>query len=263
MKPLIGITCGFINEKNGRPDLPDPAFDYLKAQYCERIVEAGGIPVIIPNLPEDEIDESILAGLIGKLDGIVFSGGRDLDPSYFGDTEIHPSTLYVPERDARRDYFEIALAKYAVHNTGIPIFGICRGHQALNVALDGSLWQDISQFHAQGVPVILEHRRIPDSPVSRKRVWHTVQVDDGSLLRKILGASIVIVNSSHHQFVREIGTGLNVVARAPDGAIEGLELPGDRFLLTVQWHPEAIYDKYSARLFEYFVQATMKSYTKE
>jgi len=254
MKPLIGITCGFINEKKGRPDLPDPAFDYLKAEYYERIMEAGGIPVIIPNLPEAEIDGTVFERLIGKLGGIVFSGGRDLHPSYFGEMEIHPTTLYVPERDARRDLFEIALAKYAVHNTDIPIFGICRGHQALNVALGGSLWQDISLFHAQGVPVIIEHRRIPDSPVSRKRVWHTVQVDVHSLLRKILGASQVIVNSSHHQFVRESGEGLNVAARAPDGAIEGLELPGVRFLLTVQWHPEAIYDKYSARLFEYFVK---------
>jgi len=256
MKPIIGITCGWINEKKCRPDLPDPAFDYLKSEYCERTAQAGGIPVILPNLPEFSADESAIAKIIEKLDGIIFSGGRDIDSIIFGEV-LEPEVLYLPERDKRRDDFELALAKYAILKTEIPIFGICRGHQLLNVALGGTLYQDIKNFWTTDVPVKIEHRRVPDNDGTKKRVWHSVEIIEETLLARIIGKKQIIVNSSHHQFVRKITDGLVITATAPDNAIESLEMPVRKnFFLTVQWHPEAIDDENSRALFEYFVNIT-------
>ena len=255
MKPFIGITCGWIEYQQGRPDLPDPAFDYLKSQYSERIATAGGVPVVLPNIPDFADDEAALSEIVQNLDGILFSGGRDVAPEIYGENYIHPKSLYKPERDSRRDKFEIALAKFAVYNTDIPILGICRGHQVINVAAGGTLYQDISEFWDNGVPAKIEHRTVPDDTGKKVRSYHRVKILSGTLLEKILRKDTIVVNSSHHQFVKITGENLKISALAPDNAIEGLELVNSsRFLITVQWHPEAMDDDNSDKIFEYFVE---------
>ncbi|MCD6595277.1 gamma-glutamyl-gamma-aminobutyrate hydrolase family protein [bacterium] len=279
MKPLIGITCGWIEYEQGRPQLPDPAFDYLKSQYSERIADAGGIPVILPNIPDFTDDESALSEIVESIDGILFSGGRDMNPEIYGENEKHPKNLYMPERDARRDNFEIALARFAIYNSDIPIFGICRGHQVINIAMGGTLYQDISEFWDNGVPEKIEHRTIHDvsgatSTRGKKiRSLHEVKILDNTLLAEILGdetipqisnlsqRSHLIVNSSHHQFVKSTGKDLKISALAQDNAIEGLEIAdSSRFLLTVQWHPEAMDNEISDKLFNFFIARTFGSF---
>ncbi len=260
MKPLIGITCSWAPDKPGREELPDPAFDYLKSQYSEKIARFGGVPVILPNLPDVDENPQLIAEIVAHLDGIVFSGGRDIDPRLFGDERKHTKTQYDPQRDRRRDIFELALARYAIHNTKIPILGICRGHQLLNVALGGTLWQDLSQYWATKPPVIQEHRSRKNPDGTRSRSWHRVKISPETLLYKIIGAETITVNSSHHQAVKDVGRNLVVSATSPDGLPEALELnTPDRFLLTVQWHPEAMDDESSAKLFRAFISVAEKN----
>jgi len=253
MSPLIGITCSYAPDKIGRPEFPDFAVDYLKSQYSQSVHNAGGIPVILPNLGALVSDETTMQELLSHLDGVLFSGGIDIEPKLFGCTECHPKTQLCPERDC----LEVPLLRYVLERTQMPLLFICRGHQLLNAILGGTLYQDISQFWADlRPPALLEHRRIPDKQNIRHSMWHRVIVREGTQLSRILGEKIITVNSSHHQFIREMGKGLVISAVAPDGAIEAMELSGDRFALSVQWHPEAIGDEYSKKLFGAFVAAS-------
>ena len=260
MKPVIGITCGWIEEGENRSDVPNLPFDYLKSQYSEKIATLGGIPVILPNIPKEIMDENYIPELVSRLDGIIFSGGGDMEPALYGDTQVHPKTGFRPERHRRRDAFELALAKYVIHSTDLPVLGICRGHQLINVALGGTLWQDVSQFWETKPPVIIEHRRYRDKDGRKKRSWHRVKIAKNSLLYRIMGREVITVNSSHHQIVKDLGGELVVSAVSPDGAVEALELPDRRrFLLTVQWHPEAMDDETSTAIFSEFLKFAEKT----
>jgi putative glutamine amidotransferase len=222
-RPLIGITCGSIGEgervKYGQ-----------NRSYVRAIEEAGGVPLLIP--PQSSIDE-----LFGVLDGILFTGGGDLEPTLY-DIENRGSEGVDTDRDA----LELALARRAA-DAGLPIFGICRGQQLINVALDGGLLQDVGE-HQQGAP--------------REAATHEVEVVPGSLLADTIGERVE-VNTFHHQVVdpERIGRGLKVSAFSADGQrfIEGLESV-DGKIIAVQWHPEDMTDKEWARgLFRRLVES--------
>ena len=222
-RPLIGITCGTIGEgervKYGQ-----------NRSYVRAIEEAGGVPLLIP--PQASIDE-----LFEILDGILFTGGGDLEPTLY-DSEDRGSEGI----DSERDQLELALVRRAAAD-GLPIFGICRGQQVINVALDGGLLQDVG-----------EHRQ--DAP--RQAATHQVEVEAGSHLAEAIG-ELVEVNTFHHQVVdpARIGRGLKVSAFSSDGKrfIEGLE-SADGNILTVQWHPEDMTDRdWARRLFRRLVES--------
>ena len=222
-RPLIGITCGSIGER-GRVKYGQ------NASYVRAIEEAGGVPLLIP--PQSSIDE-----LYEVLDGILFTGGGDLEPTLY-DSEDRGSEGVDPDRDQ----LELALARRAA-DAGLPIFGICRGQQLINVALDGGLLQDVG-----------EHRQ--DAP--RGAATHEVEVAPGSHLADAIGERVE-VNTFHHQVVDpdRIGRGLKVTAFSDDGQrfIEGLESE-DGKILAVQWHPEDMTDRdWARRLFRRLVES--------
>jgi putative glutamine amidotransferase len=234
--PLIGVTC---TQETGSHN--SPAMERISVMYTNAVAAAGGLPVIIPtDFPIEQLET-----LRCKLDGILLTGGGDIDPvRYRG--KSHPRLNYVC---SQRDELEIALAKLAV-KADWPLFGICRGVQVMNVALHGTLYVNVpTQFSST-----LDH----DTPIDQGRdlIAHEVKIEPGTRLATILGSGQIPVNSFHHQAVREIAPGLKVNAHATDGLVEGLELPEHRFFLGVQWHPECIQEHPEQRLlFQAFIQA--------
>jgi putative glutamine amidotransferase len=235
LQPLIGITsANFV--QNGK------LYNRVYAPNAKAIARAGGLPVFIPT----GLDEVTLRALYERLDAVLLPGGPDIDPSYY-DAVRHPLTVEV---DDLRDQLELTITRWAVQDD-LPVFGICRGHQVLNVALGGTLVQDISAELGSTLP----HDIPADTP--RSTLVHDVKIDDESHLASILGATSVHVNSLHHQSVEKPAPGILVSAYASDGVIEALESPDHHFVLSVQWHPEDLYESDEAmmRLFTAFVQA--------
>jgi putative glutamine amidotransferase len=234
-RPLIGITSSSIIVDN-KP------YNRMYAPNAQAIARAGGLPVYIPT----HLDDDTLHELYQTLDAVLLPGGPDVDPSYYGE-ERHPLTIHI---DAPRDSLELTMAKWAVADD-MPVLGICRGHQVLNVALGGTLVQDIpSEIHTP-----LQHD-IPDTLPRSTRI-HEIAIDTNSRLASILGQTHLSVNSLHHQSVEKAAPGAVVTATAPDGVVEALEVPDKAFALSVQWHPEDLYqnDAAMARLFAAFVEA--------
>lgn len=232
MKPIIGITSNIRDEK-----LLTTGLSNIRA-----IVKAGGVPIVLPNLSEDsEVDR-----LVESIDGLLVTGGGDVDPNIFGE-EPHPELGEVcPERD----HFEIMMISKFL-KLDKPILGICRGSQMINVSAGGDLFQDI---YAQHDHQLLQHRQ--NAP--RSHVTHFVDVAENSLLHQAVQSTRFKVNSYHHQAVRKVAEGFEVCARASDGIIEAFECKTHRFVLGVQWHPENLTGKndiYSLKLFNAFVQA--------
>jgi putative glutamine amidotransferase len=210
-RPLIGITVG-----EGRR-----GFHALRDDYVRSLERAGAIPVVIAPVAAEAGE------LLGRLDGIVLSGGGDIDPALYGRAP-HPKLGRV---ERRRDDFELALARAALARD-LPLLAICRGLQVLNVATGGTLLQDI--------PSELEGASGHDVPGQRWRRSHDVFLQPHSCLRTILGRDTVAVNSFHHQAVDTLGSGLEVSGRCPaDGVVEAVEDRTRRFALGVQWHPES------------------------
>jgi putative glutamine amidotransferase len=216
--PIIGITTG-RGKVDGNPTIR------LGEAYVQAVLRAGGIPLLLPvgNLPIDEI--------LPHLDGLLLSGGGDIDPVLFGG-EPHPKVYGI---DRERDALELALVREAVR-TKLPFLAICRGIQAVNVALGGTLYTDIYDQ----LPGALAHPWVEGAP--RDHLAHTIQVMPGSRLAELLGGPQVWVNSLHHQGIRSVAAGLNPVAVAQDGLVEAVEVEGHPFGLSVQWHPEALPD---------------------
>lgn len=232
--PLIGIT---IHPTNA-PDRN--VLDTLVAAIVKAVERAGGLPLLIPLA----LDETTLRALYTRLDGVLFSGGGDIDPKHYGGQ----LTAQVGGVDSERDRTELTLARWAAAEAK-PLFGICRGSQVLNVALGGTLYCDVSEH-----PGAHRHTYAPNLPFDLRP--HAVQVEEDSLLARVLGEPMAQVNSLHHQASKEIAPGLRVVARAPDGLVEALEIIAHPFALTVQWHPECLPEAPEMRrLFEAFVQA--------
>jgi putative glutamine amidotransferase len=214
-RPTIGVT-GEI-EANG--------YFSVRAEYMRAVEKAGGVPVLLPPSPGDRV-----SALLGAVDGLMLTGGDDIDPSLYGEPP-HPTSKWTRERDD----FELAIARDAVERD-MPLLAICRGQQLLNVALGGTLVQDIpDQLPHAGTHKL---RGVP-----RWQIAHEVEVLPGTKLRQILGSDLLSVNSFHHQAVRQLGRGLRLAARSRDGVVEGLELPDRRFVVSVQWHPEAMWNQ--------------------
>lgn len=194
----------------------------VNSAYVRSVVEAGGIPFILP----PAIGAAHAMGALDGLDALLLSGGEDLDPSWYG-TAASPD---LGEVDRERDLFELALFA-AARQRGMPILGICRGIQLVNVALGGTLWQ-----HLPGErPSAVDHDR-RDARTART---HGVSVEAGSRVAAVLGCSTLDVNSFHHQGIRDLAPALHASAWATDGLVEAVEgVAGDPWLLAVQWHPE-------------------------
>lgn len=222
--PLIGVSGNLMVI----PALPrKPTLITLGQNYIRGIMAAGGLPVIIPPL----LDEQRLHELFTRLDGLLLTGGGDLDPVFFGEDK-HPATSdIVPDRDR----VELPLARWALAEEK-PVLAICRGIQVMNVAAGGTLIQDIPTQVANS----LAHSFGTDVP--RDHIAHGVRVNSNSRLASILGATEVGTNSWHHQSCKVAGQGLVYTAWAPDGIVEAMEAAGHRFAVGVQWHPEDLFD---------------------
>lgn len=226
--PVIGITCSW-EEKGG-------SF-FIARNYMRAVVEAGGLPLIIPLVPK-----RLWPSLAGTTDGIIFSGGGDVGSLIIGEEPLPgQGEVYPP-----RDFQELFLAKKALSGNK-PVLGICRGMQLLNIAAGGNIYQDLDS-QREGV---LQHMQT----APRSFTSHTVKIRGGTVLSKILGETRLRVNSFHHQSVKEIAPMFVVSALSPDGVVEALECPGHPFAVGVQWHPESLRNRSSVRLFSAFVAA--------
>lgn len=234
-KPLIAISCRNVRETPGY--LPVSG---VRVPYLESIIAAGGVPLLVPVVD----DEPTARRLFSLADGVMFPGGEDVEPRRYGE-DPHPKLGAV---DPDRDDLELKLARWAV-DSGKPILGICRGIQLLNIAMGGSLFQDIG---AQ-VPTAPDH-----GMSSWEELKHDLEISPGSRLAGILGVERIMVNSLHHQAIKQVGKGLRVVGRTPDGLIEAVEGEGEKFVVGVQCHPETLWQKAEPRwrrLFDTFVEA--------
>lgn len=229
-KPVIGITANSLFSENGV--FPGMERVYANQSYLHSVGKAGGIPVLLPTLNS----EADMTEQLKRVDGVILSGGSDINPLLFGEEPDAKLDFILPDRDE----YEIALAQLA-YQSGKPILGICRGIQVLNVAFGGSLYQDI---HSQAANCSLKHFQSS----RRDFAGHTADIVPGSLLYDILDAAALPVNSFHHQAVKDVAPGFIVTARARDGIIEAIEKPGKSFLLGVQWHPEMLVDSYPVML---------------
>lgn len=230
MKPLIGITSNIETIEEAARGNRKPHC-YINAAYVDAVFAAGGVPLVLPPPPAD-FSESDFVELIRPCDGVLFTGGPDLDPRHYGQAR-HPQTCVLPPR---RDRFDLALFRFADRQER-PILAICLGCQIANVARGGSLVQHVDDLPAK---VAIEHHR-PD----HSSAFHPVRIDAASRLATIIGRTEIEVNSRHHQVVNpeQLGGRLRPVAFAPDGVVEAAEDVEGRFLIAVQWHPEDLIDR--------------------
>ncbi|HNS38607.1 MAG TPA: gamma-glutamyl-gamma-aminobutyrate hydrolase family protein [Anaerolineaceae bacterium] len=237
MHPLIGITTNRVaNPKNPFHTVT------LSESYLRAVQAAGGTPVLLPSIAPKETWDVLWE----RLDGILFTGGDDVDPARFNGLP-HPRVGGI---DEPRDDFEIAFLQRAVKEDK-PFLCICRGIQVMNVALGGTLYTDIAD-QREGAE---KHDWYPDWP--RDRRSHTVKVMANSRLAELMQSDEVGVNSLHHQGIWDLAAGLQLTGTAPDGLIEAVEVPGHRFAIGVQWHPEWLQDDAAMRrLFEALMAAT-------
>lgn len=221
-KPLIGISTNYLTDK----DSPSKRYS-LPAAYALAIEKAGGIPILIPV----GIPIPTLKTLFHSIDGLVLSGGGDINPALYTADPNAKTRKVLKEQDSA----ELALSRFAFDEEK-PVLGICRGMQVMNIARGGTLTQDISSEIANA------HRHTRDLNSSSESM-HPIRLQHGSRLHKIIGKEHLIVNSSHHQTVKHIGQDLIATAWSSDGIIEALELPEHPFALGVQWHPERLLDR--------------------
>ncbi len=234
-RPLIGISCNWSEEVVS-----------VSHTYIQAVEQAGGLPVPIPF----SNDTTVLQAQIDRVDALVMIGGEDFDPWLYGE-EPHPmlGTVHM-----ERDRYDLYLIRCALRK-GIPLLGICRGLQGLNVVEGGSLYQDLPSTYPN--PCI-RHRQ----GAERQFGSHTVRIAPDSRLHAIVGLDSLRVNSFHHQAVRQAAPGYRIVASSPDGVIEALEKEGKHWIIGVQWHPEALNlsgDEPSHRLFQELIRQASRS----
>lgn len=240
MKPIIGITTGEIINRDR------PWADYVLGQshaYSDAIVAAGGSPIILPIINDD----AAISSQLKILDGILFAGGDDVGPAYYGE-EPYDSV----ENSEARDSYEMKLISQAFARD-IPILGICRGMQLINIARGGNMYQDIPT----DLPNTLNHHRSSHEK-NDAFLSHNLNVLPETVLAKILNKNNIQTNSRHHQAVRSVGAGLKVNAYAEDNIVEGIEDASAKFLVGVQSHPESLFSKAESAwfpLFQAFVKA--------
>ena len=220
-RPVIGLCTAL---ERAQWSVWDQQAVLLPRNYVEEVNRAGGLAVLLPPDPQlvDQPEEAI-----ELLDGLLLAGGADIDPASYGQASHAETQDSVPERDA----FEIALTRAAIERD-LPLLGICRGMQLINVALGGTLNQHLPEHLGHE-----EHRRVIGTFDGSE---HDVEVIDGTLAMDVIGAGVHGTKSHHHQGVEQLGESLRVGARSPsDGLVEAIELPDRSFVLGVQWHPEA------------------------
>jgi putative glutamine amidotransferase len=228
VKPIIGITT------NGRWEY----YYKLRIEYVDAVRRAGGIPVMLPP------GESQLDDLLQRLDGIIFSGGLDVNPAFYHGQGAHPT---LSRFDDERDETEIAMV-HKLMAVQLPVLFICRGIQVLNVALGGTLIEHVPDVVGETIL-----HRLPE----KQPTPHAIKLDSRSKLAQVVNQTEVKTASWHHQSVHHPADGLQVVATALDGIIEALEVPDKPWLVAVQWHPEltAAVDPSQQRLFDWLVNA--------
>ncbi len=233
-RPVIGVTLD-LEEPGGYSKLPWYA---LRKNYFAAIAEEGGLPIALPHHAE------LAEAYLDAIDGLVVTGGAfDVDPSLYGGGAAHPTVTL----KAGRTDFELAVTRAALARD-LPVLGICGGQQLLAVAFGGTLLQHIPD----AIPGALAH----EQPNPRTEPGHEVAIAPGTLLARVVGGRArMAVNSAHHQAVDRPGEGAVVNATAPDGVVEGVEHPGYRFALGVQWHPEYAVDPADPLIFRAFVEA--------
>lgn len=229
-KPFIGLTPSIDSEHHTMQ---------TRLHYPQAIEAAGGIPLLLPPLSPDNMREAVHA-----CDGLLFTGGVDVHPSLYGEEMLAACGDVCPQRDE----MELLLLRLALERD-LPVLGICRGIQLINVGLGGTLWQDLPSQTGSS----LCHSQRPPFPMT----VHTVHVEEDSPLFSLLKTCDYAVNSTHHQAVRTCAPSLRAAARSSDGIVEAVWRPESRFLLAVQWHPEFRFetDKGAAALFSALVRA--------
>ncbi len=240
-RPLIGISSNYYPAQPDRDFSRGRDVNYLQVDYHKYLENAGGIPILLPVLH----DKTVLDQTISRLDALFLSGGVDIAPEFYNEEILYQE--YPGE--IPRSEFEIELFKSAIDQNK-PVFGICRGLQLINVALGGTLYQDL------GKQCDLDnHRVIQGKPVPR----HNVALETGSWLHKVIGDTKIRVNSSHHQAVKTVAPGLKITAKSEDGIIEGLESTNLNFVVAVQWHPERMEADHATALAEHLIQVAAES----
>ncbi len=234
-RPLIGMGAQRSISSSGGSSIQGIPEPYLRA-----VLGAGAEPVIIPL----DVSRRAIGRLLNHLDGVLLVGGPDVEPARYGEGQRPECGPTHPERDES----EIALIGETLER-GLPILGICRGMQVLNVALGGSLYQDL--------PSDRPHSPIDHRGRERKALVHAVRLEPGSITASVLGGEEVAVNTMHHQAVKDLAPALRAVGWAPDGTLEAVEMPGAEFVIGVQWHPEELVNvvEHAHRLFAAFVAA--------
>lgn len=218
MRPIIGIVVSLNKQRD----------TYVGGRaYVEAIEAAGGIPLLLPCTDDDDVASLLFT----RVHGLLLPGGRDVDPVHFGEEPMHDYTLIDPERDN----IELLLARLALRQD-VPILGICRGIQMLNIAAGGDIYQDLA---TQKKGALIHDQKAP-----RWYPTHAIEVQPETTLSKILGKTHLRVNSYHHQAVRNVANGFRVSAVSSDGVIEGIEHSSLRYAIGVQWHPEQMWRKY-------------------
>jgi putative glutamine amidotransferase len=221
MRPCIGITCGTFRDQDWCPPIHG-----CRRTYVDAVAAAGGVPLLLPLLE----DLQALRVLYERIDGLLLAGGNDLEPAHYGEEPLPQ----LGPTDPPRDQIELPLARWAIAE-GKPLLGICRGIQVINVALGGTLYQDIAAQHTDG----LAHTGSSD-----RQDWahmaHELRLAPDSQLAELFGSTTLATNSLHHQALKTLAPGLRPVGWAPDGVVEAIEGGNGQFLIGVQCHPEAL-----------------------
>lgn len=238
-RPIIGISANFIEDKQQI---------MIRETYTNAVIEAGGLPFILPTVSNDEV----ICEMLSAMDGLLLSGGGDVDPAYYHEARKPECG----EASPRRDDFEFRIARKALE-LRMPIFGICRGIQVLNVVYGGKLIQDLPSTFS----IPLERHRQPEP---YNAYWHEVFLTEGGLLSRVTGLEKTMANSMHHQAIDVLGSALVIEGESPDGIIEAVSDSKNPAVFGVQFHPEYLTEnsEFAKALFSYFVKMAAEYHSR-